>query len=132
MAKVWRYWINPILSSVGVILHFWVTLLNPSSKSSFLKFLFLFTLLIPVFLQTLSMDRLPIYSCMIFFLANIILCQILSYALPSPLRSSRHSLLYQTPSTLKCGFTLSYAGLGEQLSDMTPPLTTYYVIKRRE
>ena len=37
MAKLWRYSINPIFPSVGVILHFWVTPLYPSSKSSFFK-----------------------------------------------------------------------------------------------
>ena len=86
MAKLWRYSINPIFPSVGVILHFWVTLLYPSSKSSFLKkFLFL---LIPVNLQTLSMDKIPIQSCIISFLGKVISCLAFTLGVPHPLSTS--------------------------------------------
>ena len=85
MAKVWRYWINPILSSVGVILHFWVTLLYPSSKSSFLKkFLFL---LIPV-----SMDKIPIQSCIISFLGKVISCPAFTLGVLQPLSTSSETV----------------------------------------
>ena len=86
MAKLWRYSINPIFPFVWVILHFWVTLLYPSSKSSFLKrFLFL---LIPVNLQTLSMDKIPIQSCIISFLGKVISCFAFTLGVPQPLSTS--------------------------------------------
>ena len=85
MAKVWRYSINPIFPSVGVILHFWVTLLYPSSKSSFLKkFLFL---LIPV-----SMDKIPIQSCIISFLGKVISCLAFTLGVPQPLSTSSETV----------------------------------------
>ena len=92
MAKVWRYSINPIFSSVGVILHFWVTLLNPSSKSSFLKILVLIYPPHSCFLQTLSMDKLPIQSCMISFLEKIISCPAFTLGVLQPLSTSSETV----------------------------------------
>ena len=104
-------WINPIFngwptssSSVGVILHFWVTLLNPSSKSSILKFLFLFTLLIPVFLQTLSMDKLPMIS----FLAKIISCLAFNLGVLQPLSTSSDTVYLETGGAVIRSLTIYY------------------------
>ena len=83
MAKTWRYWINPIFIFCWGYLVIFGSLYQTLFQSSFLKFLFLFTLLIPipVFLQTLQWtDFLPIlgwslrnqvswYSCWKYFSA---------------------------------------------------------------
>ena len=119
MAKLWRYSINPIFPFVWVILHFWVTLLYPSSKSSFLKrFLFL---LIPVNLQTLSMDKLPIQSCIISFLGKVISCLAFTLGVPHPLSTSSDTV------HLEAWLYLEICGSGEAVIRSL----TYYVIEEQ-
>ena len=48
MAKTWRYWINPIFIFCWGYLVIFGSLYQTLFQSSFLKFLFLFTLLIPI------------------------------------------------------------------------------------
>ena len=119
MAKLWRCSINPIFPFVWVILHFWVTLLYPSSKSSFLKrFLFL---LIPVNLQTLSMDKLPIQSCIISFLGKVISCLAFTLGVPHPLSTSSDTV------HLEAWLYLEICGSGEAVIRSL----TYYVIEKQ-
>ena len=119
MAKFWKYSINPIFPSFWVILHFWVTLLYPSSKSSFLKrFLFL---LIPVNLQTLSMDKLPIQSCIISFLGKVISCLAFTLGVPQPLSTSSDTV------HLEAWLYLEICGSGEAVIRSL----TYYVIEEQ-
>ena len=121
MAKFWRYSINSIFPFVGVILHFWVTLLYPSSKSSFLIF--------PVPPHSCKSSN-PFngqttytigQSCIISFLGKVISCLAFTLGVPHPLSTSSDTV------HLEAWLYLEICGSGEAVIRSL----TYYVIEEQ-